>query len=69
LDLTISELAQLVAGMVGFKREILHDLGRADGTSRKLLDISQMKALGWMPSIGLEEGVGSTYIWYRRHSS
>jgi GDP-L-fucose synthase len=68
-DLTILELARLVAGVVGFKGEILHDLSKADGTPRKVLDISQLKALGWMSSIGLEEGVASTYIWYRRHSS
>ena len=69
VDLTILELARLVAGVVGFKGEILHDLSKADGTPRKVLDISQLKTLGWMSSIGLEEGVASTYIWYRRHSS
>ncbi len=68
-ELTISSLAQLVAGVVGFKGEVLHDLSKPDGTPRKLLDISRLTALGWTPSISLEEGLASTYNWYRQNFS
>ena len=63
-DISILELAKLVAGVVGFHGDILTDPTKPDGTPRKLMDVSRLAALGWRSSIGLEEGVMSTYQWY-----
>jgi GDP-L-fucose synthase len=62
-DVTIAELAHIVAGVVGFKGEIGFDTSRPDGTPRKLLDVSRLTALGWQAHIGLKEGIASTYQW------
>lgn len=66
-DLTILELAQLVAKVIGYQGEICHDLSKPDGTPRKLMDGSRLKALGWTAKIGLEEGLAATYDWFRAH--
>lgn len=66
-DLTIAELAQMVGRVVGYEGEIVHDLDKPDGTPRKLLDVSRVKALGWVPQIPLLEGVTSTYEWFRQN--
>jgi GDP-L-fucose synthase len=63
-DLTINELASLVARVAGFKGAIVHDLTKPDGTPRKLMDGQKLKELGWKPRIGLEEGVLSAYRWF-----
>jgi GDP-L-fucose synthase len=63
-DLTILELARLIAGVVGFTGEIVTDPLKPDGTPRKLLDITKLKGLGWHPEIELEEGLSSTYRWF-----
>ena len=63
-DLTIRELAGLVARIVGFEGAIEWDSSRPDGTPRKLLDTSRIEALGWTPRIGLEEGIEETWRWY-----
>ena len=60
-DVTINDLARLVAEVVGFNGEIVHDLSKPDGTPRKLMDGERMKALGWRPKIDLREGISSTY--------
>jgi GDP-L-fucose synthase len=60
-DLTIMELAQLVARTTGFQGRIVTDPGKPDGTPRKLLDVSKLRALGWAPRIGLADGIASTY--------
>lgn len=60
-DQTIRELAHLVRGVVGYKGEIVWDADKPDGTPRKLLDVSRMRALGWQPSLGLREGLELTY--------
>ena len=60
-DLTILELAQLVAKTIGFKGQILTDPSKPDGTPRKLLDISKIKSTGWQPVISLEEGMAAAY--------
>ncbi|HEX5565980.1 MAG TPA: GDP-L-fucose synthase [Streptomyces sp.] len=65
-DLTIRELACLVASVVGFQGRIAFDSSYPDGTPRKLLDISRMCALGWSPSIALADGVAATYRAWRR---
>lgn len=63
-EVTILELAQLVADVVGFKGEIVTDASKPDGTPRKLMDGSKLKAMGWRPKVGLREGIAATYRWY-----
>ena len=65
-DLTISELATLIARVIGFGGRIVTDPTRPDGTPRKLLDISTLTELGWRPRISLEEGVAQTYGWFKK---
>lgn len=60
-DLTIRELAELVADVVGFKGELVFDSSKPDGTPRKLLDVSRMRDLGWTPQIDLRAGLESAY--------
>jgi GDP-L-fucose synthase len=66
-DVSIGELAALVAAATGFRGTLRHDTSKPDGTPRKLLDVSRLTALGWKASIGLDEGVRSTVAWYREH--
>jgi GDP-L-fucose synthase len=66
-DLTIRELARIVAETTGFTGETRWDDTKPDGTPRKLLDVSRLHALGWRPQIGLEEGIAATYSWYLDH--
>jgi GDP-L-fucose synthase len=63
-DVSIRELAELVANVVGYTGGIDWDTSKPDGTPRKLLDVSRLVALGWKPEIRLEDGVRSTYQWY-----
>jgi len=60
-DVTIMELAQLVAKTTGFKGEILTDPTKPDGTPRKLLDISKIQATGWSPDVPFEAGLAAAY--------
>ena len=60
-DLTIEELARAVMRAVGFKGGLIRDLSKPDGAPRKLSDTARIRALGWRPSIGLEEGLRSAY--------
>jgi GDP-L-fucose synthase len=64
-DLPIAELAALIADITGFGGRIDWDTSMPDGTPRKLLDVSRIKALGWKPRIGLRDGITSTVAWYR----
>ncbi|MEO5580610.1 MAG: GDP-L-fucose synthase [Gemmatimonadaceae bacterium] len=64
-DLTIRELAGLVASIVGYDGPVEWDSSKPDGTPRKLLDSSKIRATGWEPRIPLDEGLRSTYAWYR----
>lgn len=64
-DLTIKELAELVAELAGFNGEIAWDSSKPDGTPRKVLDVSKAKSLGWAPKISLRDGIASTISWYR----
>jgi GDP-L-fucose synthase len=68
-DVTIGELAHIVAGVTGFSGEIALDTSRPDGTPRKLLDVGRLTALGWQARIGLKEGIASTYRWLDRELS
>ena len=63
-DLTILELAQLVARTVGYDGAILTDPSKPDGTPRKLMDVARIHALGWRARVGLADGVAQTYRWY-----
>jgi GDP-L-fucose synthase len=63
-DVSIAELARLVADTVGFRGALQFDSSKPDGTPRKLLDTSRLTALGWRPTITLEAGLASTYEWY-----
>jgi GDP-L-fucose synthase len=63
-DVTIAELAALVADAVGWSGRFVQDPTKPDGTPRKLLDVSKLTGLGWQASIPLEEGIRSTYRWY-----
>lgn len=60
-DLSIRELAELVAQVVGYSGRLVFDTSKPDGTPRKLLDVSRLAALGWRASIGIEAGVRQTY--------
>jgi len=60
-DLTIRELAELIARVLDFDCELVFDTNRQDGTPQKLLDVSKIHALGWRAKVGLEEGIRLTY--------
>jgi GDP-L-fucose synthase len=60
-DVTIKELTEIVAEVVGFTGRIVWDSSKPDGTPRKLLDVSRLAALGWRARIGLREGIALTY--------
>jgi GDP-L-fucose synthase len=64
-DLTVRELAELIARIVGYGGRLTYDSDQPDGTPRKMLDVSRLTALGFAPEIGLEDGIRSTYEWYR----
>jgi GDP-L-fucose synthase len=68
-DLSISELAQTIAEVVGFEGEIHFDTSKPDGTPRKLLDVSKLSALGWQSSIELIEGIRKTYDWFLENAA
>jgi len=67
-DVTIREIAALVADAVGFEGNAEWDATKPDGTPQKLLDVSRLHALGWAPRIGLAEGITSTVAWYREQA-
>jgi GDP-L-fucose synthase len=64
-DLSIAELASLIARVTGFEGALRFDTSKPDGTPRKLLDVSRLQALGWSPRIPLAAGVAATYEWFR----
>jgi len=63
-DQTISEIAQIIKEVVGFNGEIVWDISKPDGTPRKLLEITKLKALGFEPEFNLKEGIAKTYNWF-----
>jgi len=68
-DVTIAELARIIADVVGFVGRFVYDSSKPDGAPRKLLDVSKLTALGWRPSIDIETGIKQTYDWYRTSRS
>jgi GDP-L-fucose synthase len=66
-DVTIRELAETVAAVTGFRGRLVFDASKPDGTARKLLDTSRLRALGWTPKIALREGIDGTYAWFKAH--
>ena len=63
-DISIRELAELICDVVAFDGELIWDKNKPDGTPRKLLDVTKLRALGWRPSIPLREGIARTYEWF-----
>ncbi len=68
-DVTIRELAEMVATAVGFEGETEWDATKPDGTPRKLLDVSTLRSSGWEPQIALPEGIRETVDWYRANAA
>jgi GDP-L-fucose synthase len=68
-DVTIGELAKTVSKIVGYLGKLVFDTTKPDGTPRKLLDVSRLHAIGWRHRIGLEDGIGSTYEWFKANSA
>jgi GDP-L-fucose synthase len=66
-DLTIAELAGTLRDIVGLPAELVFDDSKPDGTPRKLLEVSRIRAMGWAPRISLEDGLAETYRWYCEH--
>jgi GDP-L-fucose synthase len=66
-DLSIKDLAESIRRVVAPYIELAFDPTKPDGMPRKLLDVSRLMALGWRPRIGLEEGIRTTYEWFRTH--
>ncbi|MBL0718621.1 GDP-L-fucose synthase [Piscinibacter sp. Jin2] len=64
VDCTIRELAEAVARVTGFRGALRFDASKPDGTPRKLMDVSRLKALGWEARIGLEDGLRDAYRWF-----
>lgn len=64
-DVTIAELADMVAAAVGYRGRTEWDPAQPDGTPRKLLNITRIAATGWFPQIGLAEGIAQTVRWFR----
>jgi len=63
-EISIRELAELICEVVGFDGDLAWDATKPDGTPRKLLDVSKLRALGWKPSIPLRDGIARTYEWF-----
>ncbi|WMW22215.1 GDP-L-fucose synthase [Methanolobus mangrovi] len=63
-DITIKELAELIAEIVGYEGDIVYDASKPDGTPQKLLDVSRLDRLGWKAKISLRNGIEQAYEWY-----
>jgi GDP-L-fucose synthase len=68
-DVTIAEIAQTIAAVVGFSGTTEWDTTKPDGTPQKLLDVSKLADAGWRSTISLEEGMSRTVAWYREHAA
>ncbi|PKQ13735.1 MAG: GDP-fucose synthetase [Alphaproteobacteria bacterium HGW-Alphaproteobacteria-1] len=68
-DVTILELARMVARVTGYKGRIATDPTKPDGTMRKLMDVSRLEGMGWRAAIALEDGIAGTYQWFLDHQN
>ncbi|MBN9375339.1 MAG: GDP-L-fucose synthase, partial [Cellulomonas sp.] len=66
-DHSIRDISAMVADAAGYTGTTRWDTSRADGTPRKLLDVSRLRGLGWNPSIALDDGIAATVQWYREN--
>lgn len=64
VEVTIAELARIIADVTGFKGEITFDRSKPDGTPRKLMDVSRLTQMGWQAQTSLEDGIAQTYKWF-----
>ena len=67
-DVRIWELANIIADVVGYDRDINWDFTKPNGTPRKVMNVDRIKALGWEPKISLREGIVKTYEWYKENA-
>ena len=67
-DVTIKELAETIADVVGYDRHINWDITKPNGTPRKVMNVDRIKALGWEPKISLRDGIEKTYEWYKENA-
>ena len=63
------KLAEIIREVTGFEGCIVYDRSKPDGTPRKLMDSSRLRALGWQPALTLSEGISKTYAWFRANQS
>lgn len=66
-DVTIKELTEKIAKVVGYDGEICWDTSKPNGTPRKVMNVDRMKSLGWEPKVGLYEGISRTYEWFKEN--
>lgn len=66
-DISIADLAGLIAGVTGYLGRIAFDASKPDGTARKLMDVSRLGAMGWRAGIALEDGIATTYQWFLKN--
>jgi len=68
-DVSIFNVARLIARVVGLSGDIVTDPTKPDGTPRKLLDVTRLSTAGWRPRYSLEEGLAHTYAWFKQHAA
>jgi GDP-L-fucose synthase len=68
-DVSISDLAQIISRSSGFSGQIVWDSSKPDGTPRKVLEVSRIRALGWEPKVTLAQGIDETVTWFRANQS
>jgi len=66
-DISIRDLAELIARIVDYRGNFVFDPSKPDGTPRKVMDVSRLRALGWQSKLPLEEGLEQAYSWYLEH--
>ena len=67
-DISILDLAHMVAAVTGFTGTVSNDPSKPDGTMKKLMDVGRLAQMGWQARSGLEEGIAGTYEWFKAQS-